>query len=188
MNGKKSAAISIFILICVATAVFAWSVRQYIESPWRDYLLWSAAIIIIVYFILDLRVFILFMRTAQYEGASRRRNDIAESLVLLNEDNDGVRAWDLRNQTGMVIGRSHDESDVDIDLSETEYFSLISSQHAVLNYTNMGWVLSDAGSKNGTTLQRAGSGQKLLLAPGEPVPIRPGDTIYIAEETVLAVV
>jgi pSer/pThr/pTyr-binding forkhead associated (FHA) protein len=135
-----------------------------------------------------LRTLFAFVRAAKYESSYRSADkDAATALVLLNEDNIGIRSWDLRNQTGLVIGRRHDEADVDVDLTGTEYFSLISDCHAVLNYTDKGWLLSDAGSTNGTALARAGSGQKLLLAPGEPVPIRPGDTIYIADETALKV-
>ena len=95
-----------------------------------------------------------------------------------------MKSWDLRGRIGLVVGRG---AEADVDLSDSEYFSLISEEHAVLNYAAGDWHIADAGSRNGTALSRGASGRKLLLAPGEPVPIRPGDTVYIAEETILAV-
>jgi len=187
MNGKKEAAVLLFLITCAAAYVFVWAVLTQIEETWSDYLLWGLGIVMAVYVLFELRTIALFARAARFENADRKQAKGATELVLLNENFDGIKSWDLRNETGLIIGRGQDDSDVDIDLSETEYFSLISPQHAVLNFTNKGWMLSDAGSRNGTSLRRAGAQQKLLLAPGEPIPIRPGDTIHIAEETLLAV-
>jgi pSer/pThr/pTyr-binding forkhead associated (FHA) protein len=111
----------------------------------------------------------------------------ASALVLLDENAAEIKSWDLHGRTGLVIGRGGADAKVDIDLSGTEYYPLISAEHAVLNYAEGCWLLADAGSKNGTALSRGKSEQKLLLASGEPVPIKPGDRIYIAEETILAV-
>jgi len=188
MNGrKKLAAVCLFILISIAATAFAAAVRSSVAAPWRGVLLWGLAVVMLAYLLVEARTLALFIRAAGHEGLRKTTKEAATALVLLNEDNEGVKTWDLRNKTGLVIGRSQDAADVDVDLMDTEYFSLISDYHAVLNFTDNGWMLADAGSKNGTALSRAGSRQRLLLVPGEPAPIKPGDTIFIAEETALAV-
>jgi pSer/pThr/pTyr-binding forkhead associated (FHA) protein len=111
----------------------------------------------------------------------------ATALVLLNEAGEEIASWDLRHQTGLVIGRSSDELTVDVDLSEVENFSFISAEHAVMNRKDGRWYLTDTDSRNGTWLMRAGYQKKLLLTSEEPVSISPGDTILLAEETILAV-
>jgi hypothetical protein len=185
-NGKDALVYALPILIIAAAAVCARATYLYAEDPWRPYALWCIALATLLYVIFEALNLTRFIRGRSKTGDSSQRQS-ATTLVLLSEDGTDVRFWDLRDRIGLVIGRSADGADADIDLSDTEYFSLISSQHAVLNYTNRGWYLADAGSKNGTALSRGASGQKLLLAPGEPVPISPGDTIYLAEATMLAV-
>jgi pSer/pThr/pTyr-binding forkhead associated (FHA) protein len=185
---KIIAAVCLFLLICVTASTFAILLSTHGKAPWRDYALWATGAVMAAYLVYEARTLVRFTRAAKKSTAMNSKTDGAvTALILLNEKKVGIKTWDLRNQTGLIIGRSHDEADVDIDLTDTEYFSLISDYHAVLNYTGQGWFLSDAGSKNGTAITRAGSNQKLLLVPGEPVPLRQGDTIYIAEETAISV-
>lgn len=189
MNGKKWKAITaliLFIMILATAGLLANNIYRQVDGAWRLYGLSILGAVILIYILLELRTLFYFIKTHK-RNTRKASGKIASMLVLLNEEAAEIRTWDLQNQTGLVIGRSQDEADVDVDLSGTEFFSLISSQHAVLNYTSEGWKLMDVGSKNGTALLRKGSSKKLILAPGEPMPIRPGDKVYLAEETVLAV-
>lgn len=185
-SGNPAAALITDILILLAAAVFAWLIWIYAGEGWRLYALWALGGVMLLWLIHEIFTAVRFAGDRDRDSHKLSRQ-APSMLVLLNEDKAGIRFWDLRNKTGLIIGRSQDDADVDVDLSDTEYFSLISDQHAALNFTAKGWILTDAGSKNGTALLRAGSYQKLLLAPGEPVLIRPGDCIYIADETALAV-
>jgi len=184
-NKKPTAALVLGLLILTTAMILAGLLQRHADEGWRPFALWTLGLVILVWLLVEVRTVI------RVAGATRdsepHKDSRASMLVLMNEDGAGIRSWDLRNKTGLVIGRSYDGADVDVDLSGTEYFSFISNHHAVLNFTEKGWYLADAGSKNGTSLLRSGSRQKLLLAPGEPVPIRIGDTIYISEETELAV-
>ena len=69
-------------------------------------------------------------------------------------------------------------------MSDTDFFPLISHNHAVMNFADKNWYLSDNGSKNGTSISHK-DGKKCLLAPGEPIVVRRGDKIFIADEVVL---
>lgn len=186
-SGKPVAAIVLGVFIIATSIVFAALLRRYADEGWRSYALWGLAIVIMVWLCLEIGSIVRYIRAVRAEGSYKTLHSEVSAVVLMNEEFNGIQSWDLRNRTGLVIGRSNDDSDVDIDLSDTEYFSLISNEHAVLNYTDTGWMLTDAGSQNGTALLRSEAPQKLLLAPGEPVPIRIGDTIYIAGETMLMV-
>ena len=186
-KGRPAVAFVLGILILITAAIFTGMVRKYADESWRQYALWILAIVMAFWLLAEIRSIIRYIRTTGESGLSKVAKNAVSALVLINEFEGGIRTWDLRNKTGLVIGRSSDSSDVDIDLSDTEYFSFISNQHAVLNFTEKGWMLTDAGSQNGTALEKHGTSQRLLLAPGEPAPICTGDTIYIAEETRLAV-
>lgn len=43
--------------------------------------------------------------------------------------------------------------EVDIDLSDVEYASLISKEHAVLNYSSGSWFIEDLESENGVGIK-----------------------------------
>jgi hypothetical protein len=184
--GKEVAALALSVLILIAAALFARFVKLYVAESWRDYALWALCAVIAVFVLLEAHNIAYFFRALD-RGNHREQRGSASMLALLGEDGAEIRYWDLKGRIGVVIGRGQDSEDARIDLSDTEYFTVISQQHAVLNYTNRGWYLADAGSKNGTALARQGSDQKLRLAPGESIPIKPGDIIYIAESTALAV-
>ena len=188
-KGKPVAALVLSILILITSLAFAGFVFEYDGeySYLRPYALYMLAIVVAIWLFTEILTIIRFAKVLNEKGLSRSLKNSVAALVLMNANDAGIRTWDLRNKTGLIIGRGNDSSDVDIDLSDTEYFSFISTQHAVLNFTEKGWMLTDACSQNGTSLLRRKAKQKLLLAPGEPVPIRNGDVIYIAEETRLAV-
>jgi hypothetical protein len=162
------------------------AVYFYAGEGWRNYALCAVGLIVLIYVPIESVNLARLIKSRANKNENNRGSEVS-ALALLDENEAEIKSWDLRGRTGLVIGRGGEDEPADIDLSDTEYFPLISAEHATLNYAAGDWRLADVGSKNGTALTCGGSGQKLLLAPGEPVPIRPGDRIYIAEETILAV-
>jgi hypothetical protein len=186
-ENKRLAAISmLFALILIAAAVCAVAVNRYAGESRRSYALCAIGLVVLIYVVVEAVSLARFIKS-RAQKKDDNRESAATALALLNENAEEVKFWDLRGLAGLVIGRGGENIDVDVDLSDTEYFSAISAEHAVLNYVSGAWYLADAGSRNGTALSRGEAGQNMLLAPGDPVPIRSGDRIYIADETILAV-
>lgn len=109
----------------------------------------------------------------------------AHELVLLNEEEKPIRAWNLTGKTALVIGRKNRDEQVDVDLSDCEYSALISVQHAVLNYCLDSWYLEDLGSQNGIQIKKADDGKRYQVASRHPCKIAAGDVIYIAKTQLL---
>lgn len=109
----------------------------------------------------------------------------AHELVLLNEEEKPVRAWDLAGRTAMVIGRKSRDEQVDVDLSDCEYSALINVQHAALNYCLDSWYLEDLGSQNGIRIKKVEDGKCYQVAPNRPCKVVAGDVIYIAKTKLL---
>ncbi|WP_337912884.1 FHA domain-containing protein [Paenibacillus arenosi] len=101
-------------------------------------------------------------------------------LVLLNEDGDSIKEWYINGETSLLIGKRSNQSEVDIDLTESEYASLISKEHAVLNYASGVWYIEDIESRNGTGIQHRGSGSKQRLEKEHPHKLEQGDIILVA--------
>ncbi len=127
---------------------------------------------------LGVRVFFTVTRPPQtYDGAKR--------LVLQDEEGKNIRAWPLERRKALILGKKTRDNEVDIDLSEAQYATLISKQHAVLNYSDHNWYLEDIGSSNGTGVKRSNAKHKFKLEPGRPYPINSGDIILIANTQLL---
>lgn len=109
----------------------------------------------------------------------------AYELVLLNEQDRPIRAWDLTGKTAMVIGRRNRDEEVDVDLSDCEYNALVNVQHAVLNFCLDTWFLEDLGSQNGIQIKKVEDGRCYQLAPNRPCKLSAGDVIYIAKTKLL---
>ncbi|OXM85388.1 FHA domain-containing protein [Paenibacillus rigui] len=107
-------------------------------------------------------------------------------LALLNEDGQRVKEWFIQGETSLLIGKSASDNEADIDLSEAEYASLISKQHAVLNFASGVWYLEDLDSRNGVGLKKQGAGgPKQVLENETPHKVESGDIIYIANTRLL---
>lgn len=109
----------------------------------------------------------------------------AHELVLLNEEDRPILSWSLAGKTAMVIGRKNRDEEVDVDLSDCEYSSLINIQHAVLNYSLDTWYIEDIGSQNGIQIRKVDDGRCYQLVPHRPCKISAGDVIYIAKTKLL---
>lgn len=112
-------------------------------------------------------------------------NKDISKLVLLNESGMEVDEWELGDQISLLIGKSSAEYKADIDLSGTEYESLVNYEHAVLNCVAGIWYLEDIDSVNGVGLKKAHKRVKNRLKQEIPYPLGNGDTIYIANTRIL---
>lgn len=99
-------------------------------------------------------------------------------LVLLNEKNEKMTSWNLYGKNGLVIGRDVGENQVDINLEQTTYASMIEVEHAVLNFSGNDWYIEDISSKNGVSIQKT-DGKKYKIAYGKPCRLERGDIIYV---------
>lgn len=117
----------------------------------------------------------------------KRRQDGAAiaKLVLLDEEGESVKEWYIHGETSLLIGKSSAQSEVDIDLSDSEYASLISKHHAVLNYASGSWYVEDLDSRNGVGIQPAGRRTAEQLEEDGPYRIEPGDIICIANTRIV---
>jgi len=106
-------------------------------------------------------------------------------LILLNEEEKPIRAWDLTGKTAMIIGRKHRDAEVDVDLNDCEYSALINVQHAVLNFSLDTWYLEDLGSQNGIRIKKVEDGICYQVTQSRPCKISAGDVIYIAKTKLL---
>ena len=100
-------------------------------------------------------------------------------LVLLSEDNTKIASWNIYGKTGLVIGRDVGENHVNINLNEVTYASMISIEHAVLNYSGDSWYIEDISEKNGVSIEKR-DGKKYKPSYGKPCRLEKGDIIYIA--------
>ncbi|GED64781.1 FHA domain-containing protein [Lysinibacillus sp. FSL M8-0216] len=112
-------------------------------------------------------------------------NKDISKLVLLNESGIEVDEWELGDQISLLIGKSSAEYKADIDLSGTEYESLVNYEHAVLNCVAGIWYVEDIDSVNGVGLKKAHKRVKNRLKQEIPYPLGNGDTIYIANTRIL---
>ena len=180
MNRKLRAPIILDISIAVCTALCLHLLYNFMEPGSMRRLITGAVL-------LPLIVLIIF--EAIYWNRPNRqykeRSDVISTLILLGEDGRPIRIWDLTGKVGLLIGKSSDEYQVDIDLAETDYHAFIDPEHAILNYQESGWWLQDTSSRNGVSIVRKGN--ELLLGSYAPAKLEPGDVICIAHYTRIAV-
>lgn len=105
--------------------------------------------------------------------------ELITEIVLLNEEDKPLMTWDLYGKTAMVIGRDVGENQVDIDLGQSSYASMVEIEHAVLNYSAGSWYVEDLGSSNGIRIKKAGDGRLYNLSVDTPCRLERGDCLYI---------
>jgi len=134
---------------------------------------------VVVLFIFE---YIFWRRTS---ANSKGRLQEISTLILLGEDDRPIKIWDLAGKVGLLIGKSSDDYPVDIDLSDVDYSSFIDLEHALLNFQETGWWISDTSGGNGVSIMRRGN--ELLLGHNAPARLEAGDVICIAKYTRIAV-
>ncbi|MEK5039340.1 FHA domain-containing protein [Sporosarcina sp. FSL K6-3457] len=106
-------------------------------------------------------------------------------LYLLNEQGEKMNEWLIEGETSLLIGKSSSEREVDIDLSTTEYESLINNDHAVLNCVSGIWYIEDIDSLYGIGIKKAEKRIKSKLRHESHYRINTGDILYIANTRLL---
>lgn len=112
-------------------------------------------------------------------GRERVPEKTLTEVVLLNEKDERLTSWNIYGKNGLVIGRDIGENQVDINLDQTAYASMIDIEHAVLNFSGNDWYIEDISVKNGVCIQKEDR-KKYKLAYGKPCKLERGDIIYIA--------
>ncbi len=106
-------------------------------------------------------------------------------LILLDEDEKPVKAWDLAGKVSLLIGRDNPNEPVDVDLEECEYSALIDEQHAVLNYCMDAWYIEDLNSMNGIRVRKINDGLCYRVTKSRPCRLESGDMLFIANTKLL---
>jgi hypothetical protein len=147
---------------------------------------WLTAIltVVIVLPVLSLVVYEVISRNKPLQKRKKEKLSIS-TLILLGEDDRPIKIWDLSGKVGLLIGKSSEEYQVDIDLSNTDYESFIDDEHALLNYTDTGWWVQNVSPRNEMSIKRKGN--ELLLGTNAPAKLELGDVLHIAHYTRIAV-
>lgn len=96
-------------------------------------------------------------------------------LILLDEEDQPVKSWDIAGRISILIGKSGGEDDVDVDLEDCAFSAFIDYEHAALNFCMEQWYIEDLGSQNGVRVRKADDG-KCYKVMGRPCRVAPGDT------------
>ncbi|MNZ63897.1 FHA domain protein [compost metagenome] len=129
-------------------------------------------------------VLLIWIIAKQRRKAVPGRTNISK-LVLLDEEGERLKEWYISGETSLLVGKSSGRSEVDIDLTDAEYASLISPQHAVLNYASGKWYIEDLDSRNGIGLRKYNRSTVNRLDNEKPHRIDAGDLILIANTRLL---
>lgn len=100
-------------------------------------------------------------------------------LALLNDENEPIAFWDMYGKISLVIGVDFGENNVDVNLKNSTYSSMIDIEHAVLNYSNGNWYVEDIGSVNGTSIIKS-DGKKYKLTSSKPCLVEKGDILCVS--------
>lgn len=122
-----------------------------------------------------------------YERNEPREEAATEvrKLILLGETGEPIKEWLIQGETSLLIGKTSSERDADIDLSDREYASLISHEHAVLNHVEGAWYIEDLDSTNGIGIEKKGESAINKLKHESPYRVNSGDTLYIANTRIM---
>lgn len=159
-------------------------VAVWLENVWR----WLIFVIFMLIAIIALNDFIDQLiphrREKKYGRVSGIDSSIRE-LILLDENEKPIKAWDLAGKVSLLIGRDNPQEPVDVDLEECEYSALIDEQHAVLNYCMDTWYVEDLNSHNGIRVRKVDDGVCYRVMKDRPCRLTSGDLIYIANTKLL---
>ncbi len=167
--------------LIIAVCSLAFGVIVYLYKTGQiKYILTGFSAIIFLVFILDF--FSRGIKKTEYEDIKFEDTKVTAQiteLALLNEDNVAISYWQMYGKYSLVIGLDYGENNVDVNLHNTIYASLIDKEHAVLNYSDGKWYVEDNESKNGISVVKS-DGKKYRLNNQKPCLVEKGDIIYIA--------
>lgn len=177
-NAKKQMIIKVLDIIIVTIAFFF---ILYVFVMNQDFMLKTIIGLMLV-------ILAIVYGSVMYEARDKNydvTNKKIRKLVLLNDRGAEIDEWEIDDQTSLLIGKSSADNKADIDLSGTEYESLINYEHAVLNNVSGVWYIEDIDSVNGVGIKKAHKRVKNRIKHESPYPIGNGDTIYIANTRIL---
>ncbi len=115
----------------------------------------------------------------------KTKKEKIKSIYLLDGNNKKIKKWEIEDLKALLMGKTTDDEKVDIDLTEAEYSSLISRNHAVINRTSSGWYFEDIGSSNGSGIKESEEEERYRIYPGEVHKLESGNMIYLANTKLL---
>lgn len=170
------------IMLCAAALAVYAGVAAEGNLRWPAFVLFMFMAIIALNDLID--QCIPHRKEKKYGRAQSIDNRIRE-LILLDEQEKPLKAWDLAGRVSVLIGRDNEDEPVDVNLEECEYSSLIDEQHAVLNYCMDAWYIEDLNSKNGIRIRKVDDGLYYRVMTNRPCRLVPGDLILIANTKLL---
>ncbi|WP_042160171.1 FHA domain-containing protein [Paenibacillus gorillae] len=176
-KGGRSKGIIIIDILILITVIEALYYAFFINTD--EQVMWAAAIAALTALLIFLGV-----KLSKRNGMKRKTEPIAK-LVLLDEEGERMKEWYINGETSLLIGKSSGRSEVDIDLSDAEYASIISPQHAVLNYAQGAWYVEDLDSRNGVGLRKFNRSAVTRLDNEQPYRLDAGDLLLIANTRLL---
>lgn len=112
-------------------------------------------------------------------------SDIIGTIELINEDNEVVKKWIVKDKISFLIGKNNKENDVFVDLNSSIYSSLIEDNHAVLNYAVGKWYIEDLSVDSRVCIQKIEDGKKYRVVKNTPCSVKKGDIIFISKVKLL---
>lgn len=167
-------------IVCLNLAVIGIVLLYPNQITWREPILISAGALTILFLLLAWRdTGNSKMITEQRDLNQPGEMELITEIVLLSEEDRPLMTWDLYGKTAMVIGRDVKENQVDINLGQSAYASMVDIEHAVLNYSAGHWYVEDLGSANGISVKKASDNRVYKLSRDTPCRLERGDCLYI---------
>lgn len=175
---KKPIAIILIDSFIVILIIFTLMYTYFINSQFLLKILVSIILVASV-------VWLFFVKVKEKPTEKNKDDPKINKLVLLGNDGESLKEWYIQGIPSMLIGKSSPDHEVDIDLADVEYASLISKEHAVLNYSSGSWFIEDIDSENGVGIRKLGEKTAHKLQNDQPNEIHFGDMIYLANTQIL---
>ena len=167
------------IIVCFCMAVIGIVLLYPDQVTWRNPILILACILAVLFLLLAVRDKEDRNQYMEQPGYGSPGKDGLITEIVLNEEDKPLMSWDIYGKTAMVIGRDVRENQVDIDLGQSPYASMVDIEHAVLNYSAGNWYVEDLGSSNGISIKKASDGRVYRLSRDTACRLERGDCLYI---------
>jgi hypothetical protein len=178
-SGVNTHSFWVLVIDFLIIAMFSGAV-YYIYFINRDLQIKKAGLVVCALFL-----FFFIIKISVFVKKQEIRYDGIKKLILKDDEGRNVKVWDIETKTAVLIGKKTRDNEVDIDLSDADYATLVSKQHAVLNFSENCWYVEDLGSTNGSGVRRPKDNSKAKLELGKPFKLCIGDVIYIANLKIL---
>ena len=173
------------LLVCISLAIFAIAWAYPDQVRYHLFCLGVSAAMALVFLFLAWTDKETGQRTGTGPTAEGAKKATITELVLLSEEDTELMAWELYGKTSAVIGRDVREAQVDIDLSQSPFASMVDREHAVLNFSAGGWYVEDLGSKNGLSVKKGEDGKIYRLSADSLCKLEKGDCLYVGMNRLL---